>query len=539
MLIRIPIQFLQPGICLPGAVRDESGTQIIADGVPLTEADVARIQSLGKPYLYGGDDWPADEAQAMIEAIDNRGLVAVAEDSGDKPQPEPDRAPDGDPSRDLNPFAPSATETTISVKEFRRQLSDSLRSGMCLPYNIYDDHRVLLLAAGVQITPRFLQLLAERGIQTLTLRSTGADAVRPPRQRPAEVAGPADLQSRASLNLDKHLAGDLEKQVLLRPIRAWRRPRLSIEGLKAEAAVALERHSTTTAAVADVCDRLQDALATGQRLSDAGIGRSVGGFVEMAAHDFDLLPLVMSMQHSQDEYLFDHCVNVTMLSIALAYQLGLNHRQIMEIGLGALLQDIGMLRVPASIRLSTEPLTPAERLEIDRHPLHTVEMLEMFRGIPRIVKLIAYQVHERLDGSGYPRQRTGSQVHQYSRIVAAADCYAAMTSPRPHRPAMLPYEAARLVLTEASENKFDRDIVRAFLDTISLFPVGSYLQLDTGLRAMVLRSNPGLHTRPVIEAVDATGSPTGEIIDLSKDTSMKVVRASAKTEDTIEVGSRA
>ena len=245
----------------------------------------------------------------------------------------------------------------------------------------------------------------------------------------------------------------------------------------------------------------------------------------MAAHDFDVLPLAVSMQRSSDDYLFDHCVNVTMLSIAVAYQLGFSHGQIMEIGLGALLQDIGMLRVPLSIRLSTGPLAPAARFEIDRHPLHTVEMLEALRGIPRTVKLIAYQVHERLDGSGYPRGRVAAQIHQYAKIVAAVDTYAAMARARPHRPAALPYEAAKAILVGASENKFDREAVRAFLDTVSLFPIGSLLELGGGRRAMVLRANPGLHTRPVIEIVDATGSPTGQIIDLSKDSTLNVVQA--------------
>ena len=105
-----------------------------------------------------------------------------------------------------------------------------------------------------------------------------------------------------------------------------------------------------------------------------------------------------------------------------------------------------------------------------------------------------------------------------------------MTRPRPYRAALHPYEAARTVVVAASLDKFDRTIVRAFLDTISLFPIGSFVELSNGRRAQVLRANPGFHTRPVIEAVDTGGASTGEIIDLSEAYDLRVVRAATREE---------
>lgn len=184
-----------------------------------------------------------------------------------------------------------------------------------------------------------------------------------------------------------------------------------------------------------------------------------------------------------------------------------------------------MLRIPGQIRLAPRKLTPRERREIDKHPLYTLEMLEGVRGLPDIIKVIGYQSHERADGSGYPNQTMGEVLHPYSMIVAIADMFTAMTRPRPYRPAVMPYEAARTILISGSAHKFDLQIVRAFLDAMSLFPVGSIVQLNDGNRARVVRANPDFHTKPVIELLDHDDKLTNQIIDLSNEPELKVISA--------------
>ncbi|RME41228.1 MAG: HD domain-containing protein [Planctomycetota bacterium] len=195
------------------------------------------------------------------------------------------------------------------------------------------------------------------------------------------------------------------------------------------------------------------------------------------------------------------------------------------VGMGGLLHDIGMLRVPLSIRQAARPLTEREWHEVRRHPLHSLDMLASVRGLPQLVKMIVYQVHERSDGSGYPRGRRDAHLHQLSKIVGVADAYAAMTRERPYRPAMAPYEAARTILYEGAQGRFDRSIVRAMLDTVSLFPIGSRVVLSNGAAARVLRAVPGLHTRPVVEELGGDGSPTGHIIELAQNDHLRIVSA--------------
>lgn len=408
----------------------------------------------------------------------------------------------------------------LGIEQFRAAVLESIRSDRALSLDVCNEAGVVLLPAGSRMTGKFLDEIRARGMTRVRLRS--------PKFRESHGGGEAgnivkveDLHSKESRLLDERLAGELQRPVNYQPVKAWRRPRLSLDDLKTEARIGVEKHSATSAAVADLCGKLKP----GSRTSANELRNSVEQFVGMASVDFDLLPLVVAMQHSDDEYLYDHCVNVALLSMAIASHLGLERDQIATIGLGGMLQDIGMLRVPVSIRLEPGELTDREWHEIHRHPLHTLDMLADVRDLPQTVRFIGYQAHERFDGCGYPRGRFGPQLHEYAKIVSVADVYVAMTSKRPYRPAIQPYEAARTVLMEAAKDKFDRTLVRALLDTVSLFPIGSEVHLSDGSAARVLRANPGMHTRPVVETIGVDGSPTGYVVDLATEDAPRVVKA--------------
>ncbi|MGD2109114.1 MAG: HD domain-containing phosphohydrolase [Phycisphaerae bacterium] len=408
---------------------------------------------------------------------------------------------------------------TVTIREFRVRFSDYIRDRIPLPVSVYDGRDRLLAAGGSRITRNFVVLLRQRRITHVKLR----------RPTPGESSAgalidesetlDAELHTKQSKILDERAAGEMMRPIVAHPVRPWRRPRLPIDDLKQEAAVGVQRHEATSATVEELCTKLKP----GRKTSASELQSSVNHFVDAAAADFDLLPLIVAMQQSDDEYLFDHCVNVALLSVAMASQLGFEREIIIEIGLGAMLQDIGMLRVPHAIRLAPRPLTEREWHEIHRHPLHTLDMIAELRSVPQVVKFIGYQVHERMDGSGYPRRRQGHQLHECAKIVALADAYAAMTRKRPHREPLTPYQAAKTILLEGASNKFEKRLIRVLLDTISLFPIGSRVCLSGGINARVLRTNPGMHTRPVVEELSVDGSPTGHIIDLSQEEELAVV----------------
>lgn len=378
---------------------------------------------------------------------------------------------------------------------------------MRLAQDIYEESGVLLLSAGTEVETRFLERLSERHIHTVVLQ-TRQDAER--------------LQNVCTEKMDR-LCESLPSESAAACLEKGTAPpaQLSVSGLTSEAEAGLEKHASASSEVAEV----GESLARGKGVCASEVNSIISDFTNMIALDKDLLATVMAMQVPQDEYLFDHCVNTAVLSISLGAELGLNPEQIVELGAGALLADVGMLRVPETIRLAPRQLSSDERSEIERHPCHTLDCLTGVEGIPVEVSLVGYQVHERLDGSGYPRGRSGFFLHEYAKISAVADTYAALTRPRPHRPAMVPYAAVETILDDCAKGRFEPAKVRAFLDSVGLFPIRSLVELNNGTKAMVIRTNRGLHTRPVVEELAEDGKPAGRVVNLAIEAGLEVVRA--------------
>jgi HD-GYP domain-containing protein (c-di-GMP phosphodiesterase class II) len=325
--------------------------------------------------------------------------------------------------------------------------------------------------------------------------------------------------------IDELIAVELAKLGPLGAGAPVQRPALSVDDLQSEARRGLEKYASTSTELAD----MSEALRTGHTISADRMQELVGEFCDLLTLDRDLLATIVSMRHTLGEYLFDHCMNVALLSMSMAAQLGVDREQILAIGLGCVLQDVGMLRVPERIRLAPRDLTSDEWMEILHHPVHTLDALERIRGLPAAARFVGYQVHERTDGTGYPRARSTMTTHPFAKIAAVADVYAAMIGPRPHRDAILPHKAVKELLLDVGRGKFDRAIARAFLDTVSAYPIGSLVELSKGVVGKVIRANPGAHTQPVVLALEADGTSTDWVIDVAKETRVKVVRAVSAT----------
>ncbi|HWL95398.1 MAG TPA: HD-GYP domain-containing protein [Phycisphaerae bacterium] len=402
--------------------------------------------------------------------------------------------------------APDARGSDMTAPDIVK--TASLRVGMRLTKGLHDAGTgVLLLAAGMTITPEFLALLRERQIRFL---STSSDPT--PAPAASTDTTPADPLGESLKREDVQLP--------IRPLTASQRPRVTLAILEERASRGLKSHVQASKSV----EQFYKALKLNDSPKNDGLHKVVNEFIDMVSLDLDLLPTILSLQTSGDEYLFQHSVNVAALSMNIATQLGLRREKIMEIGLAGLLADVGMLRVPEMIRFAPRPLTAEEIQEVQRHPLYTLDYLEKIPGLPREVKFVGLQSHERLDKSGYPRNRGGMFIHAFAKIVGIADTYAAMTRPRPHRPALSPHDAMRHILEECSAGRYETEYVRALIDGLSVFPVGSHVELDNGQFAVVVRATTGRNTRPVVRALDARGRPRGEVIDLAAREDVRVVR---------------
>jgi HD-GYP domain-containing protein (c-di-GMP phosphodiesterase class II) len=144
-------------------------------------------------------------------------------------------------------------------------------------------------------------------------------------------------------------------------------------------------------------------------------------------------------------------------------------------------------------------------------------MLKDEPNVPLLAAHCAYQHHERLNGSGYPRGITGEAIHEYARWIGLVDSYDAMTTHRVYRSAMLPHEALEVLFTGAG-TLYDQEKIALFRDKIALYPLGVTVRLNTGEIAVVVDLNASAAHRPIVrvlENADGETVPPYEI-DLSK-----------------------
>lgn len=203
---------------------------------------------------------------------------------------------------------------------------------------------------------------------------------------------------------------------------------------------------------------------------------------------------------SMDNYTYQHCVNVAVLSLILGIRLNLNKKELRDLCIGALIHDIGKILTPKSILLKEGGLTDSE-LVIMRE--HTTKGYEYAKNIPEISAMsraITIQHHERYDGSGYPHKKKGKNIHKFGRIVAIADVYDALTSDRPYRRALSPSEALEYIMAGGS-TQFDFDMVKTFAQIIVPYPEGTLVALSTGEFAVVEEIFQNYPLRPKVKII--------------------------------------
>ncbi|HLP41446.1 MAG TPA: HD domain-containing phosphohydrolase, partial [Fibrobacteria bacterium] len=264
--------------------------------------------------------------------------------------------------------------------------------------------------------------------------------------------------------------------------------------------------------------------------SSALIRAVVGSFMDTFMKDRNLLLNLAAHSGSNRDYLYDHSLKLCLISLSIASASGYSRAQAVDIAQGALLADIGMLLIPEAIRLKRGKLTQGEILEMQKHPLLGLTLLEPIHNLSEAILLIPWQHHERLSGTGYPEKRAGAAVSRYSRIVGIADIFTALINKRSWREAQVPYDAMVAILGMGGQGLLDGEHIRGFLRTLSIFPLGSLVRLSTGSVAKVVAPNPVEFTKPLVSVLTAPGGtslPREKIhqVDLARDTGTTIVEA--------------
>lgn len=259
------------------------------------------------------------------------------------------------------------------------------------------------------------------------------------------------------------------------------------------------------------------SLSQGKTVPLEPLERDVQRIVqEVTAREELVIPIIQLKKH--DDFTFTHSLNVAIIATFIGKFLGIRQDESQILGLGALLHDLGKLNIPREILTKPQPLTHDEYRIVQQHPTTAQKILDEHAHLNGTVKNIAFQHHEKLDGSGYPRHLGGNDISLLAQITAVADIYEALTSDRPYRKALPIAEAVEYLMGNAGY-KLNEKIIATFVSHISPYQVGDLVRLSNGEEAVVTRLNPVLPFRPFVRIRRVLPNGTlvlSEEIDLSR-----------------------
>lgn len=222
-----------------------------------------------------------------------------------------------------------------------------------------------------------------------------------------------------------------------------------------------------------------------------------------------------------------HNLHAAAHALAVGHAISLTRPRLQELVFSILSMDAGMFQLPLHVREKASSLTDSERAAIKSHPILGNQLLLKVGKVKPALANIALQHHEAFDGSGYPQNLKGMQIDEFARIGQICDCYTAMVETRPHRPGMLPYEAMKSMLS-SDASRFDPRLLRAFLGKMSIYPIGSIIQLSDKRIGLTLGCKTEKPLRPLVRLLrDETGLPYSSLhfVDLFQAADLYIMRA--------------
>lgn len=389
---------------------------------------------------------------------------------------------------------------------------EDLKPGVRLHSPIFEarsDRDVLLLAAGTVLTGKTLQTLRDRGATHVLV-----DAAEMSRLTGRGVSARHPIEAEPQRTSASRFA--LTSESLLHKVARHRATRYDEAQVNA--------FSNAYQSAVETISTLSGNLASGN-LHDAPELATVSAHsLDRITQDLDLF-VALGVKPENAGEPERHSTQVAMLAMSIGTMFGLRPSDLIELGVGCLIHDTGMLLLRTDARQTSRRLSNLEFLEITKHPAITYDLLSRLRDVPTGSRMVAYQMHERCNGSGYPRSRSAAQIHPLAKIAAVADVYVALVSNRSWRPGMLPYKAMEQIIRDTRDGLFDPEVVRALLKTVSLFPIGSAVETSDGRVGIVVRTNRELFTRPVVELWQPGCAFAPDVVDLAQDESILITKA--------------
>jgi len=267
-----------------------------------------------------------------------------------------------------------------------------------------------------------------------------------------------------------------------------------------------------------IVSNIMKDVRLGKQIEVEKVSNTVDKMIDSILRNSSAL-ITLSRLKQKDEYTFQHSVSVSALMITLSKFLNLERSEIKKIGIGALLHDIGKMKIPDNILNKPGKLTDEEFKIIKNHVGYSEKILSQTHGISSVSILTASQHHERYNGSGYLRGLKDNEISKYGHMAAIVDVYDAMTSNRCYHNATEPTEVLRKLFEWSKSSIFSRHMTEIFIRCVGIYPVGTLVRLESGLLGVVTELGVKSALEPVVNAVYDTNKNqfiTPYDIDLSK-----------------------
>jgi len=287
----------------------------------------------------------------------------------------------------------------------------------------------------------------------------------------------------------KQMASDEEKELLtnIKPIQYIDETELTVE-LK----TARENHNV----LINFAEDIMADISNNQKLSLPVLQQAIDPMVDSITRNPDAFSWLTRMKF-KDNYTYNHSVSTSIWAVAFGRHLGLPKQDLQTLAMGALLFDIGKMRLPDKLINNTRRYNQYEFKLVKQHVQHSVDIVRTISGISEDVINMVQTHHERHNGSGYPNGLSGNRISIFGKIAGIVDCYDAIISERPFAYAMSPHDAIKK-LYEWRDLDFQAELVEQFIQVVGIYPVGTVIELSDGRVGVVYAQNRVWRLRPQV-----------------------------------------
>lgn len=412
---------------------------------------------------------------------------------------------------------------------------DKLKPGATVTAAVVDpaQPRLKLIAEGTVITDHLIAQLKRRGIQRVILSERDIAVMNAFQSQGRRTKVPPSPTYQQSM---LHNEGSQEADAIIRDGK--------IEGWDEIAASSPANHDQKPAAGTDYADGLQSQWASESDHRIDVVTECTSDSLQ--SHNPDVTPLKDTSGQLVDRWMEDpdalvalavcpypfdyptrHGVHLASLAISLGANLGLDRKQLIDLSTGCLVHDVGMQAVGVNLFDTKDKLSFGQLRRLSNHPVKAIEVATKYGdSLSLEARMVLYQIHERCDGSGYPRGYHADQIHPLAKIASVADAFVGMVSPRKHRYAIQGFSANIALMEDAKKGKYDARVIRALLHATSLHPIGSRVELSNGRVGQVVRSGGTNFVSPTIRMWSPDRSESEPaIVDLATEPSIQITRS--------------